>query len=103
LVRAGWLRPLPSKVVPEVDIQFAKSRLARARPAYRNKMTAASNKHVESVYFLQLKLCKDILNQISAHEFAFLFAQPVDVIGLGLDDYNTIIKSPMDFSTIAVE
>jgi hypothetical protein len=60
------------------------------------------SKHVQSVYYLQLKLCKDILDALCSHENAFLFLNPVDVIGLGLTDYHTIIKNPMDYSTIRV-
>ncbi|GJZ94906.1 transcription factor GTE1-like protein [Tanacetum coccineum] len=32
--------------------------------------------------------------------FSRPFLKPVDVVGLGLHDYNEIIKNPMDFSTI---
>ncbi len=30
------------------------------------------------------------------------FRQPVDYVGLGLTDYPTIIKNPMDLSTVKV-
>lgn len=41
-----------------------------------------------------------ILRQITQHKWAWPFMQPVDVKGLGLDDYYEIIEKPMDFSTI---
>ncbi|XP_074316624.1 transcription factor GTE1 [Silene latifolia] len=41
-----------------------------------------------------------ILNQISKHKFAWPFMDPVDVKGLGLNDYYEIIEKPMDFGTI---
>ncbi|KAH9608874.1 hypothetical protein KSS87_002363 [Heliosperma pusillum] len=41
-----------------------------------------------------------ILNQISKHKFAWPFMEPVDVKGLGLNDYYEIIEKPMDFGTI---
>ncbi|URE26036.1 BROMO [Musa troglodytarum] len=41
-----------------------------------------------------------ILKQISQHKWAWPFMEPVDVKGLGLDDYHEVIKRPMDFSTI---
>lgn len=41
-----------------------------------------------------------IIRQITSHEWADPFLQPVDVIGLQLDDYHKIITKPMDFSTI---
>ncbi|XP_020158369.1 transcription factor GTE1 [Aegilops tauschii subsp. strangulata] len=41
-----------------------------------------------------------IIRQITSHEWAQPFLQPVDVVGLQLDDYHQIITKPMDFSTI---
>lgn len=41
-----------------------------------------------------------IIRQITSHEWADPFLQPVDVVGLQLDDYHKIITKPMDFSTI---
>uniref|UniRef100_A0A453QL85 Bromo domain-containing protein n=1 Tax=Aegilops tauschii subsp. strangulata TaxID=200361 RepID=A0A453QL85_AEGTS len=38
--------------------------------------------------------------QITSHEWSAPFLQPVDVVGLQLDDYHKIITKPMDFSTI---
>ncbi|EMS68004.1 Transcription factor GTE1 [Triticum urartu] len=41
-----------------------------------------------------------IIRQITFHEWSAPFLQPVDVVGLQLDDYHKIITKPMDFSTI---
>ncbi|KAL6606595.1 hypothetical protein ACP70R_042248 [Stipagrostis hirtigluma subsp. patula] len=41
-----------------------------------------------------------ILREITSHEFAGPFMEPVDVVALELDDYYQIISKPMDFSTI---
>ncbi|CAK8531755.1 unnamed protein product [Lathyrus sativus] len=41
-----------------------------------------------------------ILSEITQHKWAWPFLEPVDVEGLGLDDYFEIIEKPMDFSTI---
>ncbi|KAL8508678.1 hypothetical protein ACS0TY_019068 [Phlomoides rotata] len=41
-----------------------------------------------------------VFRQITQHKYAWPFMQPVDVEGLGLDDYYQIIDRPMDFSTI---
>ncbi len=43
---------------------------------------------------------KTIINEILKHKYSNYFAEPVDVSGLGLFDYNDIIKKPMDLSTI---
>ncbi|XP_057781485.1 transcription factor GTE6-like [Salvia miltiorrhiza] len=41
-----------------------------------------------------------ILRQLTQHQWAGPFLQPVDVVGLGLHDYYEVIEKPMDFSTI---
>ncbi|XP_068316017.1 transcription factor GTE1-like [Pyrus communis] len=41
-----------------------------------------------------------ILRQIAQHKWAWPFLQPVDVAGLGLDDYYKVIDKPMDLGTI---
>ncbi|KAL5711387.1 Transcription factor GTE1 [Ranunculus cassubicifolius] len=41
-----------------------------------------------------------IFRQITAHKWAWPFMHPVDVEGLGLDDYYEVIDKPMDFTTI---
>ncbi|KAJ8440836.1 hypothetical protein Cgig2_000724 [Carnegiea gigantea] len=41
-----------------------------------------------------------ILRQITQHKWARPFMEPVDVEGLGLDDYYEVIDKPMDFSTV---
>uniref|UniRef100_A0A1J3K305 Transcription factor GTE6 n=1 Tax=Noccaea caerulescens TaxID=107243 RepID=A0A1J3K305_NOCCA len=41
-----------------------------------------------------------IFRQITQHKCAWPFMHPVNVEGLGLDDYYEIIDKPMDFSTI---
>ncbi|KAI5446310.1 transcription factor GTE1 [Lathyrus oleraceus] len=41
-----------------------------------------------------------MLSEITQHKWAWPFLEPVDVEGLGLDDYFEIIEKPMDFSTI---
>ncbi|ESQ45271.1 hypothetical protein EUTSA_v10010479mg [Eutrema salsugineum] len=41
-----------------------------------------------------------IFRQITQHKNAWPFMHPVDVEGLGLDDYYEVIDKPMDFSTI---
>ena len=44
--------------------------------------------------------CKEILRQMMSHPKAGPFLEPVDAVGLGIPDYYTVVKHPMDFSTI---
>ena len=44
--------------------------------------------------------CSEILKDLSRQSHAVWFNQPVDYVALKIPDYPTIIKEPMDFSTI---
>ena len=41
-----------------------------------------------------------ILESLELEPKCYIFLQPVDYIGLGLTDYLTIVKTPMDISTV---
>lgn len=47
-----------------------------------------------------LKKCDQIINLLFAHKSAEPFLQPVDPVALGILDYPTIVKEPMDLGTI---
>ncbi|KAJ4847671.1 hypothetical protein Tsubulata_038075, partial [Turnera subulata] len=46
------------------------------------------------------KQCTALLERLLKHKHAWVFDAPVDVKGLGLHDYFTIIKHPMDLGTV---
>lgn len=46
------------------------------------------------------KSCSSLLDKLMKHEYGWVFNTPVDVKGLGLHDYYTIIKHPMDLGTV---
>nr|XP_020456743.1 bromodomain-containing protein 3-like isoform X2 [Monopterus albus] len=41
-----------------------------------------------------------VIKSLWRHQFAWPFYHPVDAVALGLPDYHTIVKSPMDLGTI---
>ncbi|KAK1324890.1 Transcription factor GTE4 [Acorus calamus] len=47
-----------------------------------------------------LKNCGVLLSKLMKHKHGWVFNKPVDVKALGLHDYYTIIKHPMDLGTI---
>uniref|UniRef100_A0A0C9RVQ7 TSA: Wollemia nobilis Ref_Wollemi_Transcript_10498_3060 transcribed RNA sequence n=1 Tax=Wollemia nobilis TaxID=56998 RepID=A0A0C9RVQ7_9CONI len=47
-----------------------------------------------------MKQCGVLLTKLMKHKFGWVFNNPVDVVGLGLHDYHTIIKNPMDLGTV---
>ncbi|XP_043699535.1 transcription factor GTE4-like [Telopea speciosissima] len=46
------------------------------------------------------KSCSNLLAKLMKHKHGWVFNTPVDVKGLGLHDYYTIIKHPMDLGTV---
>ncbi|XP_019453677.1 PREDICTED: transcription factor GTE4-like isoform X2 [Lupinus angustifolius] len=46
------------------------------------------------------KSCSSLLEKLMKHKHGWVFNAPVDVEGLGLHDYFTIITHPMDFGTV---
>ncbi|XP_021723253.1 transcription factor GTE1-like [Chenopodium quinoa] len=62
----------------------------------------ATSKETDATKRMQELICHfgKILHEITKHPCAWPFMEPVDVKGLGLDDYYEIIEKPMDFSTI---
>ncbi|MBA0692871.1 hypothetical protein Goari_010398, partial [Gossypium aridum] len=47
-----------------------------------------------------LKRCSNLLGKLMKHKFGWVFNKPVDVKGLGLHDYCSIVKHPMDLGTV---
>nr|DAD22203.1 TPA_asm: hypothetical protein HUJ06_023666 [Nelumbo nucifera] len=47
-----------------------------------------------------MKRCGQILSKLMKHKHGWIFNVPVDVDGMGLHDYNQIIKHPMDLGTV---
>uniref|UniRef100_A0A6B2LKF0 Bromo domain-containing protein n=1 Tax=Arcella intermedia TaxID=1963864 RepID=A0A6B2LKF0_9EUKA len=46
------------------------------------------------------KECKDIIRKLMQKKEAYDFLRPVDPVELGIPDYPTIIKRPMDLGTV---
>ncbi|XWS10947.1 hypothetical protein CRYUN_Cryun38cG0042100 [Craigia yunnanensis] len=45
-------------------------------------------------------ICSNLLGKLMKHKFGWVFNKPVDVKGLGLHDYYSIVKHPMDLGTV---
>ncbi|KAL3520697.1 hypothetical protein ACH5RR_018846 [Cinchona calisaya] len=74
----------------------------RQVPSFKKLQQDASRREAASVKRMNdlMRQFGSILRQITQHKLAWPFMQPVDVEGLGLDDYYEVIDRPMDFSTI---
>lgn len=76
-------------------------------PAESNKKSKTNGKkkggEVRSALGMGMKFfksCSSLLDKLMKHEYGWVFNTPVDVKGLGLHDYYTIIKHPMDLGTV---
>ncbi|KAJ4982294.1 hypothetical protein NE237_033131 [Protea cynaroides] len=80
-------------------------------PPDSNKKKSSGKKHGDGKYGGQgfgmdkyssqvFKSCGDLLGKLMKHKHGWVFNTPVDVKGLGLHDYYTIIKHPMDLGTV---
>ncbi|KAI3877760.1 hypothetical protein MKW98_020241 [Papaver atlanticum] len=47
-----------------------------------------------------MKQCKQLLNLLRRHKYAYVFNTPVDTVRLRIPDYFTYIKHPMDLGTV---
>ncbi|XP_077229658.1 transcription factor GTE4-like isoform X2 [Tasmannia lanceolata] len=54
----------------------------------------------EGDYSELFKHCDNLLSKLMKHKHGWVFNTPVDVEGLGLHDYYSIIKNPMDLGTV---
>ncbi|CAI9091088.1 OLC1v1026015C2 [Oldenlandia corymbosa var. corymbosa] len=74
----------------------------RPAPSFKKLQQDASRREAAAAKRMQdlMRQFGSILRQITQHKCAWPFMQPVDVEGLGLDDYYEVIDRPMDFSTI---
>ena len=57
---------------------------------------------VEVPHTIVLDECERILRALMEHDCAVPFLEPVDPVGLGIPDYFTRIKNPMDLGTVKV-
>ncbi|XP_010927644.1 transcription factor GTE9 [Elaeis guineensis] len=55
---------------------------------------------ISNSYAMLMKQCEALMKRLMAHQFAWVFNTPVDVVKLNIPDYFQVIKHPMDLGTI---
>lgn len=102
------------KITPTANDSYCNSKIIANRdkftPVQGNKKMKKSNVGISDVrgpgfgadkQSSQLfKICNNLLARLMKHKFGWVFNKPVDAEGLGLHDYFTIVKHPMDLGTV---
>lgn len=83
------------------DFVLGKEKFPPADSHSHKKSKLNGSKMVDNKLFSQaFKSCASLLSKLMKHKHGWVFNTPVDVKGLGLHDYYSIIKHPMDLGTI---
>lgn len=101
--------PKANQLYRNSEFLLAKDRIPP--PESNKKSKSGSKKHTLSgeadyklaekkLYSSAFKKCSALLSKLMKHKFGWVFNKPVDPVALGLHDYLTIIKHPMDLGTI---
>jgi len=74
---------------------------AKLREGTRLWLDPTSDDERESMQEELMERCDKVLNALQRHRFHNIFANPVDPVMLGIPDYETVIKDPMDLGTVS--
>ncbi|CAL4999618.1 unnamed protein product [Urochloa decumbens] len=104
--------PKANQLYQNSEFLLAKDRIPPSDSHGRKKSKHHKKKHrsLESrgadfdaerrLYSHAFKKSSSLLSRLMKHKFGWVFNSPVDPVALGLQDYFTIIKHPMDLGTI---
>ncbi|RLM60605.1 transcription factor GTE4-like [Panicum miliaceum] len=104
--------PKANQLYQNSEFLLAKDRIPASDSHGRKKSKHHKKKHrsLESrgadfdaerrLYSHAFKKSSSLLSRLMKHKFGWVFNKPVDPVALGLHDYFTIIKHPMDLGTI---
>ncbi|XP_074573682.1 uncharacterized protein LOC141830094 [Curcuma longa] len=84
------------KIPPLTPLKKSKASKSKKHLAESDYKTSPEKK----IYSSAFKRCRALLEKLMKHRFGWVFNKPVDVEALGLYDYFSIIKHPMDFGTV---
>ena len=89
--------PKANKYYQNPDFVLGKDKFP---PPESNKKSKSNGVGMDKYLAQSFKNCSNLLAKLMKHKHGWVFNSPVDVKGLGLHDYYSIIKRPMDFGTI---
>ncbi|WOK97944.1 transcription factor GTE4 [Canna indica] len=85
------------KFPPPVSHKKSKSSKSKKHSVEESDYKTSSEK---KIYANAFKSCRSLLEKLMKHKHGWVFNKPVDVEALGLYDYFSIIKHPMDLGTV---
>ncbi|XP_034679161.1 transcription factor GTE4-like isoform X2 [Vitis riparia] len=89
--------PKANKYYQNPDFVLGKDKFP---PPESNKKPKSNGVGIDKYVAQAFKNCGNLLAKLMLHKHGWVFNNPVDVKGLGLHDYYSIIKQPMDFGTV---
>ncbi|KAJ0247879.1 Transcription factor GTE5 [Hirschfeldia incana] len=95
------VRNLKRKLTSELDqVRSLITRFFSSDGPHQNKKTKTGNSNNEKGNVQIFKSCSALLTKLMKHKDGWVFNVPVDAKVLGLHDYHTIVKEPMDLGTV---
>ncbi|OEL38874.1 Transcription factor GTE4 [Dichanthelium oligosanthes] len=99
--------PKANQLYQNSEFLLAKDRIPPSdshgrKKSKHHKKKLRSQESGQRLYSHGFKKSSSLLSQLMKHKFGWVFNKPVDPVELGLHDYFTIIKHPMDLGTIRV-
>jgi len=88
--------PPPEKLKPKSAMKRSHSKLLNPQEQKRRRVESDRRQREDRT----LRLCESLLRAVQKNKYAWVFMEPVNVDALGIHDYYTIVKKPMDFKTI---
>lgn len=98
-VNGQWL-PLTEEDFQKLEKECPEVANIIKNPSELEKIEVPDISEEVPIYDHWEKAAKRIINHLWKHESAWLFHYPVDVKAWRIEDYYTIVKDPMDFTTI---
>eukprot|EP00252_Welwitschia_mirabilis_P026150 TRINITY_DN8441_c0_g2_i1.p1 TRINITY_DN8441_c0_g2~~TRINITY_DN8441_c0_g2_i1.p1 ORF type:complete len:605 (-),score=109.45 TRINITY_DN8441_c0_g2_i1:487-2301(-) len=86
--------------LPPSESKKGNSLLKRRFDSREAKISTTADPAMGKLVADVMKQCSSLLSRLMKHKHSWVFNTPVDYVGLGLHDYLTIIKQPMDLGTI---
>ncbi|CAA2992807.1 transcription factor GTE10-like isoform X2 [Olea europaea var. sylvestris] len=109
----GLKRPIAVESYPmsinKMTAAPGKKKFPLGRNGPRTKGGVVEGRHTGSVkqglprntnFVMMMKQCETLLNRLMAHQYGWVFNEPVDTVKLNIPDYFNVIKHPMDLGTI---